>query len=273
MNHTAVSVSVYGDCKTVIQQMQGRSRPRKLRLYHERAMEIVDDMRQWNITFEHRPRAGNQLCDRLCAKIAQDAEVEALEELLVDLDKLVLLQQQDHRAPVELHCTDSPRSELTIEQVIGRHFQPNHSLIPYSKRPFLYQSIAAIANASSDFVSMIAVGEKMEYEAKIVWSKLKHYDGRAEEVLVNGINYQIEGLANLRMHKDADRLKRRHKALLERNVELLPVVQLSSQYLREKIYRNEEEETLVPGLVSHWDSSRRRISGILDRSAPFWIHA
>jgi len=78
------TVAVQGDCKTVIEQMQGRSRPRKLESYYEQATTILQEL-PFNFVFEHIPREENTFCDRLCTTIISEEEVTALRMLNDDI--------------------------------------------------------------------------------------------------------------------------------------------------------------------------------------------
>uniref|UniRef100_A0A7S4T3B0 RNase H type-1 domain-containing protein n=1 Tax=Ditylum brightwellii TaxID=49249 RepID=A0A7S4T3B0_9STRA len=67
-------IIVRGDCKTVIDQMNGISLPRKQRRYFVQAKELLEKIEhKWNVhfVFEHVPRDQNILCDYICYKVAQ----------------------------------------------------------------------------------------------------------------------------------------------------------------------------------------------------------
>jgi ribonuclease HI len=108
-NSTMV-ILVQGDCKTVVEQMQGRARPRIMERDHQRATAIIDhdiapfvrrkqpQQQQQSTTnntntnntntnsnvvlFQHIPRAQNTLADELADCIADQGRVMAVHEFL-----------------------------------------------------------------------------------------------------------------------------------------------------------------------------------------------
>jgi ribonuclease HI len=107
---STVAVLVQGDCKTVVEQMQGRARPRIMEEYHQRATAIIDQdiapffrgqrkQQQQSTTnnnnnntnntllFQHIPRAQNALTDELADCIADQGRVAAVHEFLDHLQR------------------------------------------------------------------------------------------------------------------------------------------------------------------------------------------
>ncbi|KAL7567779.1 hypothetical protein ACA910_000533 [Epithemia clementina (nom. ined.)] len=266
-------IVVYGDCKTVIRQMQGRSRPRKMDAIFKRARSLVDTL-PWNITFEHIPRSENILSDRLCGQITRRMENAAIERLLADMVKFdegttLQLRRRMLSTRNNQSAIDSPNFG-SIEDLLSIHFKPHKSLIPFSKRPFLYYSLARIANLSLDFKSMVSIGEKMEEEAKSIWMKQSvEVTEKAQWLLFDGLNCQLAGLKGLAKQKDVSRIMRQHKNLLQKHSSF--DLQSGQERWRDQ-YHNSlcNEDLLLPLHVSSWDKEHTRLSMPVDASTPFW---
>lgn len=275
-----LKINVHGDCKTVIQHMQGRSRPRKMAKQFQKAMNLVEKI-PWTISFEHIPRSENLLCDRLCAIIIQRMEEDALERLIVDTIQLAKLKNVPIEGVVStsimknttITATPCCSSISSLHDLLTYHFTTHHSLIPYSKRPFIYHSLATIAYVSLDFESMVTIGQKMEEEAKGVW--LKRPDGKetSQQVQLDGLKYQLLGLERLGKENDAARLKRRHKHLFQEEwrPNMMRDIQWSAQDFGQDIGRHEDqlEHWFVP--VRRWDKERKANVAPSEIATAFWI--
>jgi Reverse transcriptase-like len=201
-------VTIQGDCKTVIQQMRGRSRPRKLERHHSRAHQLVERLLPLcnRIQFEHIPRSENCLCDQLCIRMILQKEMITLQQAWIELhdmaleaigdDKnkntaleattsLILASSSSSSSVVSPNATSTPCNSK-ITEYLARHFSPSCSnLICISARPVIYRWLALIARNCNDNESLIEVGKRLESEARDGWPLVRS----------NGIFSKVETLS------------------------------------------------------------------------------
>ena len=210
------NIIIQGDCKTVIDQMRGKSRPRKLQSQYRRAQECLGQLRQaghslLEFEFQHIPREENGLCDGICHVIrSKVVEEEAWQGALNC-------------------CQQAPSIIKGQMSILSRCIGPeNKSLIPYSKRPFLYQYLAENvrkSNSTGDeyrYETLIEIGAQMEHEAKQIWSRVARDHQQSPDcknLQAQGVRLQIEGLrgqASRKSLKTAVVKERQNRVLLER---------------------------------------------------------
>jgi len=181
MNKT-IHITVQGDCKTVIEQMSGVARPRKLQDHFNRATAMVFSLLQHEgrrlgppcgFQFQHIPRAQNVLCDRIAARILLDQQQAAHRQVQEQLRRMLLsvtshLQQRNDNC-----CSqdDELRSSIGISGFLLEHFSSGTSLILYSKRPSIYHRLADMAAALNDWTSLLSIGAQLQSEVETVWTQ------------------------------------------------------------------------------------------------------
>jgi ribonuclease HI len=230
---SGATIMFEGDCKTVINQLRRKARPRKLQRYFDEAISIIEKI-PWKIEFRHIPRTENLLCDRLCGKILSDHEAGYYSLVRQELATLTQFFEEERKS------AESGKFETLLQMFLNRHFSEGRSLIPYSKRPKLYRNIAKVACERRDFLALIRVGQLLEIEARTVWpSILQAIDKNSniecevlstgapaigvecvddDTLLVEGVVYQLVGQRSLGMgdFKEVLRQQRRHRNLLQR---------------------------------------------------------
>lgn len=251
--HKIIDVIVQGDCKTVIEQMSGVARPRKLQDQYNRASEIVLSLSQGRrppfcrFQFQHIPRAENVLCDRMAAQILLDQQETAqrrVQEHLRDMTKSLLLSnhQQIRNGILCRTRDDELRSNIDISGFLLKNLGSGTSLIPYSKRPAIYQHLADMAAASNDWTSLLSIGAQLQSEVETVWTRCaiaqettpieaystsgippinsvrgNEWKSKPSELLmVEALVYQLSALQKLRRGKEARILTRKKRFLLSK---------------------------------------------------------
>jgi ribonuclease HI len=144
---STVVVLVQGDCKTVVEQMQGRARPRIMEWYHQRATAIIDhdiapflrgrrkqppqqQQQQQSTTnnnnntnnntnsvlFQHIPRAQNALTDELADCIADQGQVMAVHEFLARFHQRFFFvpDEEEEQEEAEEDTTATPSVRLLV---------------------------------------------------------------------------------------------------------------------------------------------------------------
>ena len=204
-HHNKEQLRVCGDCKTIIDQFNGDSIPRKLQSQHEAAAVFLDKLPCPSVVFEYIPRLQNQLCDGVCSSIIANVCVEAIDWFETTLTKIEPVVQSDE--------DKSPLCRL-----LDRHFaQDGTSLVPLSVRPHLLEELVGVARRQGDYRSILLAGQYMESNGKSFPTIDQKRTGPSKESLTAAaIRLQIEGYDLLGKHKERDRLTRKHRVLLRR---------------------------------------------------------
>jgi ribonuclease HI len=198
---------IQGDCKTVIDQLTGRSIPRKLQIPHERAMNRIEQLKRergTKVRYEHIPRGKNSICDGVGGTIMNMRAWMAMQDVWAELHNVGMTETP----PKPSSSTSSP-----LGYILSKYFQSLPSLIRYSSRPRIYIKIATLSELTNDFETLRKVGDILAGEAKF-WP-----EPSANRYLALGIRYQIRGLLGLRREKESSQMQRRHRVLLERTYE------------------------------------------------------
>jgi len=193
---TENSLLIIGDCKAVIDQINGKSIPRKMGTMHERSVDIMTQLGNKfdMVEARHIPRTENILCDSLCA------------------DLMTVIEWQEYNdCQTELWmCHDEP-SKTSAGDVYTRYLKDeNKCHIPYSKRPSLYQSMVSLSRTMDEFDTLVEVGERRLKESALTGNK-----DMAREAIQN----QIDGWKGLGDTKKVEFLSRKHRYLLANPME------------------------------------------------------
>jgi ribonuclease HI len=278
---TRLVVRVEGDCKTVIEQMKGAARSRKLAAYHQRASAAIRSLDGVEFEFHHTPRQMNVVCDRACARISQYHEDEAYRNLLSDVQAIYSTRCENIQAERN-SVVKSPGGSIT--KLIERHFQPYKSLIPYSKRPSIYRMMAQLAHSSGDFAFLLTVGERFQSDLLVATVRASSstnpvavpcFEEKAGSVststrdilLLEAILCQIIALEALGRPKEALHLRRKKRYLLkvfEREVLLIEEFITGSSTIAVNGITNPGEdrssccsESWTPAIVQWWEELLR----------------
>jgi ribonuclease HI len=261
-----LNIQIQGDCKTVIDQMNGKSIPRKLEHYFHQAvakvLEIEHEMlligHANKIQFQHVPRSNNVVCDRVSACIILNQEIKVYK----DICNLLVTALSDN-------------STFDVTMILDLWFQPGKSFVKLSKRPKIYHYMVELATNMKDYVGLLKVLDRYESDIKTLElnmikanrrngnsesrQNLKYtYDIAKEEV----ITYQIHAMNALGRNKDAARLKHKNRVMLntlkskEFNNELrfygAPDLSLLSSYTNELDVDNWGDRSDWPSCVQRW---------------------
>ena len=247
-----VLVQVCGDCKTVIQQMNNLSHARKLEPLHNRAGELLQELKsrqpKMRVQFRHIPRIENQLCDRLAVRIVKENTRHSYHSALTDLQSL---------------C-DAPDSKMA-HRFVDQYLSLELNAAPFSKRPMLYRLVARVFFQEKDFVSLVLLAERWEAELKETWPLRENH--LRDRYIVEATVYQIVGLkAQKKRARQASIRQRRKRFLLGKWSAFCQSVEESlaqdSRLVLDKWTkttdkkRQEEESTSTtwPRLVDEWYS-------------------
>ncbi|KAL3937602.1 MAG: hypothetical protein SGBAC_007327 [Bacillariaceae sp.] len=231
---------IQGDCKTVIDQLAGKSMSRKLQKQHDRAMKILNECSRYfdTIDFEHIPRKDNFLSDRLCSNTMLAVESFHYRRCCSELDDALL--DSDKQSPQK--------------SSFQRYISSNTSLIRNSLRPFLLSKMLKLAEEQKDYQTMIKIGEYSFMDSK-------HFTTVPEEETLwraNGVSNQVNGLRGMRKEKKATALERRYRILLKshKSIPLLSQIQTAANPVMQWDYSTIEEAWLP--LLNDWSQHATR---------------
>lgn len=225
---------IQGDCKTVIDQLAGKSMSRKLQKKHDQAMKFLNECSRnfYTIDFEHIPRKQNFLSDSLCSNTMLAVESFHYQRCCSELDGALF--DSDKQSPQK--------------SSFQRYINSNTSLIRNSLRPFLLSKMLKLAEEQKDYQTMIKIGEYCFMDAKQFTTVPE------EEKLwrANGVSNQVNGLRGMRKEKKATALERRHRILLKSNkpIPLLSQIQTAANPVMKWDYSSIDEAWLP--LLNDW---------------------
>jgi ribonuclease HI len=199
------SLIVRGDCKAIIDQLNGDSVPRKLRPKHELVLKLLERMQK--VSFEHVPRDENKVCDAICAAITNIVEQRQLSTFRHELATLATQSTQQE--------TTKNTPQHSLADLVNRFVSSEKSLVRFSMRPVLYEEVASVADRLSDGMALEYIGKQLQLESKL-WPV--EGDMTRELMAARGISLHVQGLQLLGREKDSKWLLRKHRYLLGRYV-------------------------------------------------------
>jgi hypothetical protein len=189
---------VRGDCKAIIDQLNGQSVPRKLLSKHEIASNLLGRIgEQTRTAYEHVLRKENLLCDSICAEVMN----------IVERQQVSMFRNE----MADLHEAARNASQTTLIDLMRRYVSPEKSLVRFSRRPELYKEAVSVAEHIGDAMALDHIGKQLVLEAKL-WPAKED----TEQMTVNGISLQVIGLQRMERYKEAKRLLGKHRHLLDR---------------------------------------------------------
>lgn len=203
---------IRGDCKVVIDQMNGKSIPRKVQILHSRVVDLLCQLKTKFVTIKakHVPRTDNALCDGLCITLMNTIEWQAMQTIARDFDCVATKYGFSNTATTSATKTRIPTTipieQLSPSRLLARHFQSESTChIKYSSRQPIYDAIAWLSRTAGDTSTLLEVGKRQAAESLLVNDK---------RLLAKGIRHQIEGLTSQNAIKKSVFLKRKYRVLL-----------------------------------------------------------
>eukprot|EP00536_Pseudo-nitzschia_multiseries_P003432 jgi/Psemu1/252650/estExt_Genewise1Plus.C_530041 len=186
-----VLISIEGDCKTVMDQLSGKSIPRKLESLYDRTQTLLHRLTSNNselveIECYHIPRSQNPISDALCNNLMTIVAAKSWRHVI----------HQVHTA-----TGDAPPS--TGSRFLSRILEESIPKTKHSLRPPLYELVAALAVENEDYPLLVSIGERLVEEGSPPLSLRR-----------TGILLQIEGWKRLGSEKKVRFLERKHRVFL-----------------------------------------------------------
>ena len=171
-NFQSEKVIIRGDCKMVIDQMNGVSVPRKQRSYYDEAKLIIsklEGIHNMELNFEHVTRDQNELCDGMCRVLLQQLQYNTIRDIVDLVDAI----EENH---IEVPLPANKKKRLAFEET--QFSKPLNVIsqwdghVPLSVRPYLLCELYHACSRVEDYVAMRLIGETMRAEA-LRWKKQK----------------------------------------------------------------------------------------------------
>ena len=211
------TLTIRGDCKTVIDHCQGVAVPRKLRPKYDMAMEQIDCIqdyvrvalgRELQLSFEHVKRENNELCDSMCRLITSRKEEDIVSKIEREIDEagIIAASSMDalpKAAKKRRKCRESPFAH-PMKQISGA---PN-GIVSIPKRLELYKHLSRAVLESKDAVAMRLLGNALSLESK----DISCHSG--DDTSAIALLLELSGLRQMNLVEDAERFERKHRHVL-----------------------------------------------------------
>ncbi|KAG7350416.1 reverse transcriptase-like protein [Nitzschia inconspicua] len=230
--HQLIILRIQGDCKTVIDQLSGKSVPRKLERLWKEAQDQIERIQQQqeshtddSLVMEYKllPRNENKICDNVCNNLMSIMSNNVWTECITTLENT------NFEGIVETNTNTNtiPRDDRNlIDQFWTTYLDPSNSIIRYSLRPLLYIKLATLATEHNHHESLIQLGETLWNEARMY---CPHKNGPSIDRNESSLPYnialrkfsiecQINGWMGLGNQKMVSSLQRKHRRLLSMEV-------------------------------------------------------
>jgi ribonuclease HI len=193
-----VRILIEGDCKTVTDQISGRSTPRKLESLYQRARYLLDQLISTENNhyvvlvepeYHHIPRSQNSISDSLCNNLMNIVTAKSWIESINQLEQ------------AESQISSSASLSLLLEDVTRN--------TKYSLRPHLYEMLVNLVlqkkkNNENNNELIIEIGKRLVEE-----ESQNH-----KQTFRRGVELQIQGWKGLKQDKKANFLERKYRILL-----------------------------------------------------------
>jgi len=201
-------VIIRGDCKTVIDQMNGDSLPRKQKSYYNKAFLMrrkLETEHEVSIYFQHVTRDQNVLCDGMCKVILQHLQRYATENVLNSIRHI----EKDYH-PFRL--PDNRKKRFAFIET--PFYKPLNEIalwsghVPISLRPYIMCEMLLASSRTGDLVAMRLVGTAMYKESLRLYKNridLKCADVVNDLGLV-GMKATYTSLVEMEIHREADKI-------------------------------------------------------------------
>lgn len=181
----SIKCCVQGDSKTVISQMQGNARSRKLECYFNTCQALLNGLSSEGVEFDfqHVPREQNSLADHIASLVLKNKERQ--EEIKL-LDKL----------------TSASLEVQDVERLVRFYFL-RPSIIVLSARVRIYEYLASFTIANEEYELLKHIGELYERDLRLL-----------KRSYSNAVNIQLLACTRSNNTVDEKRLLLKHKHLL-----------------------------------------------------------
>ncbi len=197
-------LTIEGDCKTVIDQLTGKSNPRKLEELHGRAQDLMNELKAVHplqAEIRHIPRDENSISDGLCNNLMSILDSKTWIESIEELEQVA----------------NGDEDSLSSQESLATIFETAAKTTKFSLRPYLYDVVANLAMETKNHELLVNIGERMVEEEKSLAgknNKSNALEKSATSIRKRGVIYQIQGWKKMEKPKKMKFLQRKHRVLL-----------------------------------------------------------
>ena len=216
----APTLTIRGDCKTIIDHCQGFAVPRKLKPKYDVVTQKIEGVqnyvretlgRELQLSFEHVKRENNELCDAMCKLITTRSEEDVVSNIEKGIGEASLVAASSiatlpKAAKNRRKYRESPFAHL-LNQISGA----SNGILSTPIRLALYKHLARAALESDDVVALRLLGEVLGLESKELLSCHPKDDLSTIALL-----FELTGLRQMKLVEEAERFERKHRHVLRR---------------------------------------------------------
>ena len=264
----AMLLTIEGDCKTVIDQLSGKSKSRKLETLHRRAEELLEELGNmgtdatttvinsisnanegFRAEFRHIPRSQNSISDGLCNNYMSILDAKSWIGSIYELEETT--NNQILEEGISSNYQTQPLSLSTVFETTARTTK-------FSLRLPLYEMVAKLAVETENHQLLINIGERVIEEESSLEGVQGYENSNSSAPKVSrrtatsirkaGVGYQIRGWEGLGKAKKIKFLQRKHRVLLSNDdgnnyiisdlgkaTELFPLIDDENRYCGEEV--------------------------------------
>ena len=215
------TLSIRGDCKTVIDHCQGFAVPRKLRPQNTMTTDLIQSIerrvkevlnQKLQVSFELVPREDNQLCDAMCKLIGNREEeqmVSNIESSIAEARAMAMRMSPTTKLPTSAKKRRKFRQSAFVYP-LDLMSRADKSLISPEKRLELYKHTAAAILDSDDCVASLLLGEQLRSKSK----EMSTFGHSKDDLPATALLFELDGLRKMNLQEDALALERKHRHIL-----------------------------------------------------------
>ena len=215
------TLTIRGDCKTIIDHCQGFAVPRKLRPQKTMTTDLIQSIerrvkevlnQKLQVSFELVPREDNQLCDAMCKLIGNRKE----EQMVSNIESSIAeAQAMEMRMSPTTKLPTSAKKRRKFRQSAFAHpldlmSRADNSLISTEKRFQLYKHVARAILDSDDCVASLLLGKQLRSESK----EMSVFGHSKDDLPATALLFELDGLRKMNLQEDALALERKHRHIL-----------------------------------------------------------
>lgn len=218
-NWKDMHIIVKGDCRMVIDQMNGVSIPRKQKIYYDKISDLVVEIRKkYNISFDfqHVNREFNQVCDEMCKAVIlsqQKAEIRKCFDRIEMICNNYEPQEVPTNRKKKIAFVETPFSSVLDDVSSWKK-----SYIPISLRPLYFCKLYDAFVEVSDVIAIKRLGVIMCEEHDRMKKEHVCLDTR-KYIMRTGVMLQCFALIELGLVKEVEKVKKKYRQEIGSDIE------------------------------------------------------
>lgn len=241
-NWKDMHIIVKGDCRMVIDQMNGVSIPRKQKIYYDQISDLVVEItKKHNISFEfqHVNREFNQVCDEMCKAVIlsqQKAEIQKC------FDRIELIR--DNYTPQDIPTNRKKKIaflETPFSSVLDKVSSWENSYLPISLRPIYFCKLYDAFVEVNDVIAIKRLGVIMCEEHDRMKKEDICLDTR-KNMMIIGVMLQCFALIELGLVKEVEKVKKEYRREIGSDIEKIIIDRTFPRSLEKSLHLQNKGE-------------------------------